>query len=217
MLLAVLCLGVAAAVLQVQVVAQASAADSVTHTREVLQRVALADLSITQAEASGRGFLLTGDLRQAQRYDEASQVNGEQLRELADLTRDNAKQQAVLAHLTSESERRLEILRANVERRRGGGRHDVELLHDGSASMARLVGYSAQLKAEEEGLLAERRATALAARHGIAFSAALIIGLACTLALLVVLRSGILGPRAAPAGRAAGDRGDRDGVGVGSA
>jgi len=185
--LVMLGLCIAAAVLLLQVRAQADAAERVTHTREVLQRVARANLSITQAEGSERGFLLTGDLLHARRYEAARQVNSEQLHELAVLTRDNPQQQAVLAHLISETERRL----ANIERRRGGTLDDPALLRDGAASMARLAGYSAQLQAEEERLLVERRASVLASRHGIVVSAALIVSLALALAVVLLLRRGV--------------------------
>lgn len=179
---------IAGAVLLLQVRAQGSAADWVTHTREVLQRVARANLSVTQAEAAERGFLLTADAVDARRYEAARQAHQEHLHELALLTQDNPKQQAVLAHLVSESERRLDILGANIERRQVGRRNDG-LLTDGAASMARLAGYSAQLQAEEERLLAERRASALAARLGVAVSAAVIVGLSLTLAMVLLLRA----------------------------
>ena len=187
--LVMLGLCIAGGVLLLQVRAQASAADSVTDTREVLRRVASANLSITQAEASERGLLLTGDPLHARRYEAARDLNREQLRELQLLTQDSPKQQAVLAHLVSESERRLDILGANIERRQAGKLNDAGLLPDGAASMARLAGYSAQLQAEAERLLAERRASALAVRHGIAVSAAVIVALSLALALVLLLRA----------------------------
>jgi CHASE3 domain sensor protein len=189
--LVMLGLCIAAGVLLLQVRVQASTAESVTHTREVLQRVGRANLSIAQAEGSGRGFLLTGDPLLAQRYEAARQMNQQQLKELVLLTRDNPTQQAVLAHLASETDRRLEILHASIERRRGGMLNDPEMLRDGVASMARLAGYAAQLEAEEERLLAERRASALAARHGVAVSAGTIVALCLTLALVLLLRAAV--------------------------
>jgi CHASE3 domain sensor protein len=185
----VLGLWAAAAVLVQQVQTQASAAESVTRAREVLQCVTRANLAITQAEGSERGFLLSGDLAHVERYEAARQESGEQLQQLAFLTRDSSQQQAVLAHLMSETERRLDILRGNIDRRRAGTLQDVDLQRDGAASTARLAGYSAQLQAEGERLLGERRASALGARRGIRVSAGVIVGLAVALATVLLLRA----------------------------
>jgi len=183
---AVLCLCTAAAVLQWQVQAQSSAAEWVTHTREVLLRVARTRLAITEAEASERGFLLSGDRAHLERYEAAREVAARQLQELSTLTQDNASQQAVLAHLSSEADRRMDTLRATIEDR---SRLPVAAANpapgEGSASRARLAGYLVQLEAEEERLLLERRATALAARHGVAITGAGIVGLALVLVLLL--------------------------------
>jgi CHASE3 domain sensor protein len=183
---AVLCLCMAGAVLLLQVQAQASAADWVTHTREVLQHVARAQIALGEAEASERGFLLSGDPSHAQRYEEARRVAGRQLRDLSALTQDNAKQQAVLAHLSSETERRMDMLRAHIEdRRRNPAAAASGHAPERTGLRTRLGGYLAQLEAEEERLLAERRAAALAARHGVAATAAGIVGLALALVLLL--------------------------------
>lgn len=183
---AVLCLCVAALVLQLQVQAQSSAADWVTHTREVLLRVARTRLAITEAEAGERGFLLAGDRAQAQRFEAARQVAATQLRDLAQLTRDNPSQQAVLEHLSSETERRMDALRASMDERiRLAAAPANPLPVEGAASRARLVGYLAQLESEEEELLAQRRASALAARHAVAFTGAGIVALALALVLLL--------------------------------
>jgi CHASE3 domain sensor protein len=183
---AVLCLGLAAAVLQWQVQAQASAADRVTHTREVLLRVGRTRLAITEAEASERSFLLSGDHAHLERFEAAREVAARQLQDLATLTQDNAGQQAVLAHLSSENDRRMDTLRANIEdRSRSPVATANRLPGEGSASRARLGGYLVQLESEEERLLLERRATALAARHGVAITGAGIVALALVLVLLL--------------------------------
>lgn len=194
---ALLCLCVAAAVLLLQVQAQANAASWVTHTRDVLQRVAGARLAIVEAESSERGFLLSGDPRHVQRYEAARAQSHLQMQELAALTGDNAKQAAVLAHLASETERHLDLLRANMHRRRGAGPVDPASFADAEPEMSRLDGYATQLQDEEERLLAERRGTALAARRGVAISAIGVVVLA--MALVLLLRSAARRERSAPA------------------
>lgn len=190
---AVLCLCIAAAVLLLQVQAQANAAGWVTHTREVLQRLASARLAIAEAESSERGFLLGGQARHAQRYEAARETSQRELQALAELVRDNAKQQAVLAHLASETERHLDTLRANIERRRTTGMADAARFRDADPEMSRLDGYATQLQEEEERLLADRRATAQSARQGVAISAGGIVLLA--LALVLLLRTAALRER----------------------
>lgn len=198
---ALLCLCVAAAVLLLQVQAHANATTAVAHTREVLQRVASARLALSQAESSERGFLLGGDLRHSQRFEAARAQSQQQLQELAALTGDSAKQQAVLAHLASETERHLDVLRANIDRRQSSGAVDPARLGDAEPEMSRLDGYAAQLQDEEERLLAERRATALAARNGVAIAAVGVVVLA--MALVLLLRSAARRERSGPAQAAA--------------
>lgn len=182
---AVLCLCAAAAILLLQVQAQVNAANWVTHTREVLQRVASVRLALVEAESSERGFLLGGQPRHAQRYEAARAKAQRQLQELGELTRDNPKQQAVFAHLASETERHLDMLRASIERRRASGPLEAARVAEADPEMSRLDGYAVQLQDEEERLLAERRATALSARNGVAISAIGIVGLAVALVLLL--------------------------------
>lgn len=183
--MAVLCLCAAASVLLLQVQAQANATGAVTHTREVLQRVASARLATVEAESSERGYLLSGDTRHAQRFEVARARSQRQLQELDELTRDNPKQQAVLAHLASETERHLGLLRANIERRRTSGPIDAARFVEAEPELSRLDGYAVQLQDEEERLLAERRATALSARHGVTISAIGIVALALVLVLML--------------------------------
>lgn len=193
---ALLCLCVAAAVLLLQAQAQANAASAVTHTRDVLQRVAGARLAIVEAESSERGFLLSGDPRHVQRYEAAHAQSRLQMQELATLTGDNAKQAAVLAHLASETGRHLDLLRANMNRRRAAGSFDPASFADAEPEMSRLDGYATQLQDEEERLLAERRGTVLAARRGVAISAIGVVVLA--MALVLLLRSAARRERGAP-------------------
>lgn len=197
---ALLCLCVAAAVLLLQVQAQANATASVVHTREVLQRVASARLAVTAAESGERGFLLSADPRHALRYEAARAQSRLQMQELAALTADNAKQQAVLAHLASETERHLDRLRANIDRRRTSGPIDPSRFADAEPEMSRLDGYATQLQDEEERLLAERRATAQAARRGVVVSAFGVVVLA--MALVLMLRSAARRERSEPAAAA---------------
>lgn len=182
---ALLCLCVAAAVLLLQVQAQANATASVTHTREVLERVASARLAIVEAESSERGFLLSGDPRHVQRYEASRAQSQQQLQQLAALTRENPRQQAVLAHLASETERHLDVLRANIDHRRTAGPVDPAAFADAEPEMARVDGYAVQLQQQAGQLLEERRATAMAARRGVAVSAAGIVLLAMVLVLLL--------------------------------
>ena len=198
---ALLCLCVAAAVLLLQAQAQANAASSVTHTRDVLQRVAGARFAIVEAESSERGFLLSGEARHVQRYEAARAQSHLQLEELATLTGDNAKQAAVLAHLASETERHLDLLRANMNRRRAAGPVDPASFADAEPEMSRLDGYATQLQDEEERLLAERRGSALAARRGVTISAIGVVALA--MALVLLLRSAARRERSARAPAAA--------------
>jgi signal transduction histidine kinase len=131
----------------------------VSHTKDVL--VAVDDLlvTLTHAESSQRGFLLTGGEPFRLRYVRARDQVPAKLAALRQLTTDNAKQKANLNQLSSAIEGRLKHME-QVLALRSKGRlpqaQAVEAMYEGAALMQGIRQTCSALTAEETRLLAER-------------------------------------------------------------
>lgn len=181
--IAVLCFVLAGVALVQQVQSLAEASGWVAHTREVLQTMDRAMLGIREAEATQRGLLLTGETMFNQAYRHAETETRQEMAVLRKLTADNPRQQANLAEMAPEVERRLDLLRANFDLHNEGRPPNVQTVDAGLASMQRLSGHMQQVRAEEERLLAERLRTTEDAKRGLQLTA---IGTA-VLGLLLLL------------------------------
>jgi diguanylate cyclase (GGDEF)-like protein/PAS domain S-box-containing protein len=156
----------------------------VTHTLEVRQ--ALDELlgAIVTAEASERGFALTGKQSYVDQYDYAATEARSRVKALRELTADNAEQQHRLQRAQAEIERKFEFMDRVIATQRGGGVAASQRLiqrGEGAAIMAAVRGAIGELDREENRLLALRNADATRS------AAAAVAGLAVfTLGILVL-------------------------------
>jgi signal transduction histidine kinase/ActR/RegA family two-component response regulator len=83
----------------------------VLHTEQVLAQIEAVLARSVDAETGTRGFLLTGDTRFLEPFDEAERALPRQLNELATLTDDNPRQQQQLEQLRTEVGSHIQLLR----------------------------------------------------------------------------------------------------------
>ncbi len=158
----------------------------VAHTLEVEGRLATILSRMQDAETGARGFVITADDRFLTPYNTAMGNMSVDVDGLARATADNPRQQAAMAALRPLIRRRLELLMQGVELRRHQGfaaaAEHIATRH-GADAMDAVRGKLAQMRAEEERLLALR--TAKAARTDDLLRLSLILGFA-TLIMVTV-------------------------------
>jgi PAS domain S-box-containing protein len=93
----------------------------VVHTHKVMDSLNGVLSMMKDAETGQRGYLLTGDPRFLEPYDQAIATVHEQMQKLEALMADNARQQARLPQLRERVERKLAFLAGNIEVRRTQG------------------------------------------------------------------------------------------------
>jgi len=156
----------------------------VAHTLEV--RRSLDELlgAIVTAEASERGFALTGKQSYVDQYDYAAAEARSKLKALRELIADNAEQQQRLQRAQAEIERKFEFMDRVIATHRSGGVAASQRLiarGEGAAIMAAVRGAIGELDREENRLLALRNADATRS------AAAAVAGIAVfTLGILVL-------------------------------
>src|SRR5258705_8823034 len=156
----------------------------VAHTLEVRQ--ALDELlgAIVTAEASERGFALTGKQSYVDQYDYAAAEARSKLKALRELIGDNPGEQHRLQRARAEIERKFEFMDRVIAAQRGGGVAASQRLiarGEGAAIMEAVRGAIGELDREENRLLALRNADATRS------AAAAVAGIAVfTLGILVL-------------------------------
>ncbi len=156
----------------------------VAHTLEVRQ--ALDELlgAIVTAEASERGFALTGKQSYVDQYDYAAAEARSKLKALRELIGDNPGEQLRLQRAQAEIERKFEFMDRVIAAQRGGGVAASQRLiarGEGAAIMEAVRGAIGELDREENRLLALRNADATRS------AAAAVAGIAVfTLGILVL-------------------------------
>ncbi|HEU0106856.1 MAG TPA: CHASE3 domain-containing protein [Vicinamibacteria bacterium] len=143
--------------------------DWIAHTQEVLATLAAADADVTSAEASRRGYALTGAERHLDGYEIARSNIAARLDHLGNLTADNPAQQRRLGRLRAAVEARLTALdRAIALRRARSSTPELQaaLTDEGEVLMREVRASIDDLSREEGVLLAlrERNARASAQR-----------------------------------------------------
>jgi len=140
------------------------ATEWVMHTEGV--RVAIGELSVAvdQATSAQRGYRLTGDPRSLDLFERAGAQIVPKVREVGELTRDNATQQAALAEVERLSLARLGELRAGImsHARRAGEPAPPTSYEDENATMDELRRALSGMAVEEQRLAVERRQAARA-------------------------------------------------------
>jgi signal transduction histidine kinase len=155
----------------------------VDHTREVRAEIQDLQVALTDAEAGQRWFIATGDANYKQLVEGSAAKSSEIVRRLADLTRDNPRQQLSVHELERLVNGRVELLKQTAQF--GGQDAAVRMeTRNGLAAAAQLSQVIAEMTAEEARLLDLR--TLAMARADSEASALLIAGSIATILLLMM-------------------------------
>jgi signal transduction histidine kinase len=167
---------------------------AVKHTYEVELAIVRASTATEQAEASRRGYMLTGNALALRNYDKAAQALPGLIGRIALLTRDNPVQQqnlAQLRYLTDDLQRQRAVTNALVS----AGDRDAAIhrfaQESGAQRIAALRDLTQRMTGEEERLMRGRDAELVASLRafytilGVAGALLLLVGIAT---LLTVLR-----------------------------
>jgi CHASE3 domain sensor protein len=136
------------------------------HTHEVLTQIEETLSLLKDAETGQRGYLITGEPRYLQPFEDAAAGIHQRFKRLRELTADNASQQARTERLESLIAERFEELDLTIALRKEKGfdaARSVVLEDHGKTGMDDLRRLMAEMEAEEQGLLqirtieAERR------------------------------------------------------------
>jgi signal transduction histidine kinase len=166
------------------------------HSRETIQQAENAKtdlyrvlLALQDAETGQRGYLLTGDAAYLAPYDRATTVLDQELKALGTAVADNPRQTEALNALRPIANEKMAELKATIEQyRAGNNRKALAIVHEGMGKnlMDRVRETIAAMIAEEDRLLAERRATTMRAGSFLWTSVAAAAALLIVLALFAV-------------------------------
>ncbi|HVZ36428.1 MAG TPA: CHASE3 domain-containing protein, partial [Polyangiaceae bacterium] len=140
--------------------ARQDAAESVTHTMQVLERAQQLLTLLSDAETGQRGFVLTNEDRYLEPYNNARDTVPTQLQNLRNLTADNAQQRGRLDELNQLIQRKMDVLAQTVELQRAGQRERALQLvrsETGQDAMERIRIVVSQIESAERDLLASRQ------------------------------------------------------------
>jgi len=93
----------------------------VMHTHEVMDALNGLLIVMLDAETGQRGYLVTGDARYLEPYDQSVKAIGQKIRLIEQLTEDNTRQQSRVPLLKERVARKLEFLAENIKVRRDQG------------------------------------------------------------------------------------------------
>ena len=142
---------------------------------------------LTAAETGQRGFVITGDRQYLAPYDAAKALLGRQLERLRGLTGEMTDQHARVTALEALVGRKLDELRETIATRERAGFGSAARLvatGEGMHVMDEIRGVVDEMRAEEAGMLVERRA--VAAREARLATATTLGGLAVAFGLLAI-------------------------------
>jgi methyl-accepting chemotaxis protein len=133
-------------------------ADWVSHTHQVKEVLAKALSAVTDAETAERAYLLVGEQRFLDPYDNAAKAAETHLAEIRILTADNPNQQRRLAALQDLVSKRLNKLAQAIDQRKKGGRTGelTAFLDAGATIMNDLRRVMTEMGEEESALLKQR-------------------------------------------------------------
>jgi len=162
------------------------AARRVVHTLDVKNEVALLSTHLVDAEAGQRGYLLTGQQVELERYNESSKASRRILNQLRILMADNSSQQIRLDKITRLVESKLTELEHTIARWQQGLRQEVlETVSsvEGKGLMEGVRTELAEFEGEEDRLLKQQLENA-------AFAHRWLLGLILTGLASAILASG---------------------------
>jgi len=133
----------------------------VAHTHRVLETLESTFVGLTKAESGERGYILTGDERYLEDYQDPRTAIAREIKTLRELTQDNANQQRRLDRLEPLIANRLTVLQEAIDARRAptnGFEAALKIVQAarGRQAMDEIRGLIDEMQAEESRLLAER-------------------------------------------------------------
>lgn len=151
------------------IVSLESTSISVTHTHQVLDRIASALSAMQGAETGARGFVITGDESYLDPYLSGTSAVDDLVAELRSLTSDNPNQQQRLDTLESLIAAKISQMEESIDTRRSGGLEPaVAFVQTGAGKqiMDEIRVVLADMEQEENALLARRAAEVDSAASG---------------------------------------------------
>ena len=134
----------------------------VSRTHAVIGEIEESLSDLQDAETGQRGFLLTGDERFLDPYIAAVARLPDQIRELREITADNAEQQAAVARLETMATQKLVALKEGIEQRRQQpvaiAPAELDRLQSGRTIMDRIRAETVAMREREEAQLKTRAA-----------------------------------------------------------
>lgn len=131
----------------------------VNHTQEVIYNLNQGSSSLTDAQTSMRGYLITGEEQFVTRYNGYVTESNTYFEKLDELTVDNESQQKSLAHLKTLRSNFFKYLNNQIVKKRFGKNTTTFNLDEGRAMMDELRTYFKKVEATEKALLKERNET----------------------------------------------------------
>ncbi|MES2987744.1 MAG: response regulator [Pseudomonadota bacterium] len=178
---------------------QAVRADTakVVHTHEVITELGNLLSAVQDAETGQRGYLLTGNERYLEPYENALALAGTSLASIEALIADNAAQQANLRRLKLPVDTKLEELKRTIEARRSGGMAaalDLVNTDRGKVAMDAVRAQISTMRAEERRLREARLAQMQSAYQTATMSGVLsaLFGIALTIAIGILIHRSTL-------------------------
>ena len=167
---------------------QARTAAMVAHTHEVLENLDDAQASVNRAESTARGFVLGGDARHLESFQEANTALQVAIRNLERLTVDNPAQQQQLQALKAVLQQKSELHLRKIELRRAAGlQAAVDFFRTGRDHdlMDGIRSRISRMKSDEKKLLqTHQEEAALEARRSVL---SLVAGFVLSIAILLVV------------------------------
>ena len=122
----------------------------------VIENLNLIENHLKDAETVQRGYLITGDLRFLQTYDEAKAGTLESLNKLKLLTIENSNQQVPIKRLESDLRARIDMLDENLQKKENNIAISSEIMLAGKKYMDDTRNIISSMKAEEQRMVDEQ-------------------------------------------------------------
>ncbi|KUJ60857.1 histidine kinase [Flavobacteriaceae bacterium CRH] len=128
----------------------------VNHTQDVIYNLNQGSSTLTDAQTSMRGYLITGDEQFVARYNAYESESNTYFEKLEDLTSDNPFQQKALTELKGLRSNFFKYLNNQIVKKRLGKQSVVFDLNEGRRMMDELRSYFKLIENREQALLKER-------------------------------------------------------------
>jgi signal transduction histidine kinase/CheY-like chemotaxis protein/CHASE3 domain sensor protein len=153
-----LILGVSSVASFLSIRALLTSAEWVNHTNEVIIEMDRLSSTLTDAETSQRGYLLTGDSEFLDTFNDFKMQAMNSYEQVKTLTTDNVTQQKSVEDLSTLMNERFNYLQLSIDRKRKGETIITDDLRTGETIMDKIRALVGVMEDREQALLAERTA-----------------------------------------------------------